>query len=126
MCACISAGFTVPQANCLVDANGGREVEKVLRLDSKRFSEELAAARDSSAEVIQKYTLLVNERKEVSGYTTHCNFPGSFIWQFSDALLRIVRATEMAAEKAKEDARADVQKQRIDRCVANIYRQATR
>lgn len=32
----------------------------------------------------------------------------------------------MAAEKAKEDARADVQKQRIDRCVANIYRQATR
>ncbi|KAF9645813.1 hypothetical protein BDM02DRAFT_399008 [Thelephora ganbajun] len=70
-------------------------IEKVLRSDSERFSEELAAVGNSSQEdVIKKYQLLVRQRQE-----------------FSDAMSKLKRS----AEKAKEDARVDVRERRIER-----------
>jgi len=43
-------------------------VEKVLRSDTNRFSEEFAAAGNSEKQdVVKKYMLLVDERTEVGG-----------------------------------------------------------
>lgn len=87
-------------------------IEKVLRTDSERFNEEFTAAgKSSQQDVIKKYKLLVHERAEVGNCSVHCNSIDSFGLQFSDAMVKL----ERLAEKVKEDARADVQKRRIER-----------
>jgi hypothetical protein len=87
-------------------------IEKVLRTDRDRFNEEFAAAgKSSERDVMEKYKLLVRERAEVGDCSVHCNSIDSFSLQFSDAMVKF----ERLAEKVKEDARADVQKRRIER-----------
>jgi len=91
---------------------------KVLCSDSERLNQELAAAGEGSKEdVMNKYESLVRERREVSDHSTHCNSFGSFVLQFSTAMSRL----DERAEKLKEDARADVQKRRIERYVVDTY-----
>ena len=78
------------------------------------FSEELAAAGKSSREsVIEKWKSLVRERNEVGDCSVRCDSVSSDFLQFKDAMIE----QEMLAEQAKEDARADIQKRRIERCV---------
>jgi len=93
----------------------------VLRSDSERFSKELAAAgKSSEQDVIERYRLLVHEREEVGGHSVPCNSVNSFSLQFSDAMSEL----ERVADKVKEDARADVQRRRIERCVIGTYPRA--
>lgn len=44
--------------------------------------------------------------------------------QFSDAIPRSKRVAREAEENAKKDARADVQKRRVERCVVGRYPEA--
>ena len=69
--------------------------------------------------VVLKYRSFVDKRTKVGGYVVHSNSANPFVLQFSDAMLRL----ERAAEKAKEDARADIQRQRIERCVTGAHPQ---
>ena len=90
----------------------------VLRSDSKRFSEEFEAAeKDSKRNVIKRYRALVRERNKVGGYFIPCNSVDSSISQFGDVMSEL----ERAAEQSKVNARADVQKRRIERCGVDIY-----
>ena len=93
-------------------------VEKVLRADSKRFSEELVAAGENSKQdVIKRYRSLVRERDEVGDYSVPCNSIDLSTLQFAD----VMSGLEKAAEQVKENARADVKKRRIERCGVDIY-----
>jgi len=108
--------LSTPWTNCPVDAHRG-EVDKALRSDSKRFSEELAAAgKDSQKDVVKKWKSLAREREKVGDYLVHCQSVDPFILQFSEGILKL----ERLAEKAKEDARADVRERRIERCVVDV------
>lgn len=94
----------------------------VLRSDSERLDKELAAAgKSSKQDVIEKYRSVVCERDEVSGCSVPCNFANSFILQFVDAM----EALEGAAERLKEDARAEVKEQRMKRCAVGVYPRQT-
>ena len=113
MCVYISVEFAASWTNCFVDSRRG-VVNKVLRSDSKRFNEELAAAGKSSQEnVVEKWKSLVRERRKVGDCSVHCDSVDSVVLQFGDAMIKL----EILAEKAKEDARADIQKRRIERFV---------
>ena len=112
-CGCIFPQFAIWWANRSADTNGG-VAEKVLRSDSEGFSEELAAVGKSSREnVIEKWKSLVRERNEVGDCSVHCDSVSSVFLQFKNAMVE----QEKLAEQAKEDARADIQKRRIERCV---------
>lgn len=113
----ISVELLAPRTNCHVDNK--RDVEKVLRSDREQFSEELAAAGESSKrDVVEKHRFFVDERTKVGGYKSiHPNSVNLSFLQFSGAMLLLGRV----AEQAKEDARADVQMRRIERCVVGVY-----
>jgi len=109
----LSVEFAIWWANRSADNNRG-VVDKVLRSDSKRFSEELAAAGESSREsVIEKWESLVRERNRVGDCSVRCDSVGSCVLQFNDAMIQL----EILAEQAKEDAREDIRERRIERCV---------
>lgn len=110
-------GFSTSSTNCLVDPTRG-VIRKVLRSDMERFIKELAAAGKGSEEhVIEKHRSTVDERSEVSDWSVPYNFISPFILQFMSA----IEALEGVAEKLKENARADVKKRRIERCVVHVY-----
>ena len=76
MCVFLYVDVPTPWTDFLVDNH--RVVDKVLRSDDKRFSDELAAAGDSSREsVLVKWRSLVSEREEVCDYSVHCDFVDS-------------------------------------------------
>jgi hypothetical protein len=71
----MSVESTASQTDRLADPNRG-VVKKVLCSDSKRFSEEFAAAGKSSEKaLIKKYKLLVHERAKAGDYLAHCTLP---------------------------------------------------
>ena len=92
--------------------------DKVLRSDSERFNDELAAAgKHSQKGVIKKYQSIVCEREKVRCFPVRCNSVDSFIFQFSGAMVRL----RELAERAKEEAREDVRERRIERFVVDLY-----
>ena len=103
--------------NCILVSNQG-VVRRVLRSDKQQFSDEFASAGESSKrDVIERWRSLVREREGVSDSFFPCNSVNPFILQFSE----VMSESERLAEKSKENARADVQKRRIERCVAGFY-----
>ena len=117
MCVFLYVDIPTPWTDFLVDNHRG-VVQKVLRSDDKRLSDELAAAGDSSREsVLDKWESLVSKREKVCDYFIHCDPVDSIALQFSDAMEEL----ERLAEQAKEDARADVQNRRIERCVTDAH-----
>jgi len=93
-------------------------IKRVLCSDSKRFSEELAAAgKRSKRGVIKRYRSLVRERDEVSDSSVPCNSVYSSILQFAD----VMSGLERAAEQLKANARVEVQKRRIERCGVDAH-----
>lgn len=60
---------------------------------------------------MEKYKSLTRERMKVCGPFVRYHSADLFVLQFSDAMMRF----ERLAEKVKEDARADVRRQRIER-----------
>lgn len=116
MCVYIFTESSILGANRLLDTHRG-VVCKVLRSDRERLKKELAVAGESSQEtILEKYTSLVCERREVRGYLAHCKSTDSFTLQFSDAIGKL----ERLEEEAKEEARANVQQRRIDRFVVPV------
>ena len=92
----------------------------VLRVDNKRYEKELAAAKkkpQSRKVVLEKYESLVREREKVWNHLIHYRSVDSLILQFSNAMLKV----EKFADELKEEARADIQKRRIDQYAVYGY-----
>ena len=103
--------------NCTADPTQG-VIRKVLRSDKEQLSEEFASAGETLKQgVIKRWRSLVREREDVGDSSVPSYSVNPFIFQFSNVMLEL----ERFAEKSKENARADVQKRRIERCVVDIY-----
>jgi len=77
---CISLEFSIPLTYCIVDSARG-VTKMVLCSDSKRFSEELAAAgKRSKRDVIKRYKSLVRERVKAGGYSVPSSSVDSSIY----------------------------------------------